>query len=266
VNVQFPSGHVVQFPDVAMAQVHAPSVWAQLKNETSALYDQAGQAVGAFSQGLGGPSTLKEAYQDARNTPTGFAHPYESLKAAVTGIVGGLNSGPILDAAKQSWDAGDKVTATRHFVNALIPFVGANSDLAGDELISGQTGKAVGHTLAAVAPFILGAAEKPSTQVAPAEAGGVPVAGTPVAEIGKQLAVREHGEAGLPGTVGEPFTREEQTATPKPANTTNENVTGRNARRTEPVQTVSLPLLRGRRNTQPDGHPCSFGCSKSHSA
>lgn len=236
VNVQFPSGHVVQFPDVAMAQVHAPSVWAQLKNETSALYDQAGQAVGAFSQGLGGPSTLKEAYQDVKNTPTGFAHPYESLKAAVSGVVGGLNSGPILDAAKQSWDAGDKVTATRHFVNALIPFVGANSDLAGDELISGQTGKAVGHTLAAVAPFILGTGERPSTQAT--AAGGVPVAGTPVAEIGKQLAVREHGEAGLPGTVGEPFTREEQTATPKPANTTNENVTGRNARRTEPVQTV----------------------------
>jgi hypothetical protein len=214
VNVQFPHptdptqvGPVVQFPDEQTAVAHSANVWSQLKNETSTLYDEVGQVVGAFSQGLGGPSTLKEAYQDVKNTPTGFAHPYESLKAAVSGVVGGLNSGPILDAAKQSWDAGDKVTATRHFVNALIPFVGANSDLAGDELISGQTGKAVGHTLAAVAPFILGTGERPSTQAT--AAGGVPVAGTPVAEIGKQLAVREHGEAGLPGTVGEPFTKGE---------------------------------------------------------
>ena len=51
--------------------------------------------------------------------------------------------------------------------------------------------------------------------LAPAEAGGVPVAGTPVAEVGKQLAVREHGEAGLPGTVGEPFVQKETATAPK---------------------------------------------------
>lgn len=157
-------GATVMFPaDMDETSFHsaAKAVWSQLKGE-----------VGALSQGLGGPSTLKEAYQDVKNAPAGFAHPYESLKAAVSGIVGGLNSGPMLDAAKQSWDAGDKVTATRHFVNALIPFVGANADLAGDELTSGQTGKAVGHTLAAVAPFILGATEKP-TERAVAQSKGV---------------------------------------------------------------------------------------------
>ena len=48
--------------------------------------------------------------------------------------------------------------------------------------------------------------------LAPAEAGGVPVVGTRVAEVAKQLALREHGEAGLPGTVGETLTPEGQPA------------------------------------------------------
>jgi hypothetical protein len=51
VNVQFPHptdltqvGPVVQFPDEQTAIAHSPDVWSQLKNETSALYYQAGQA------------------------------------------------------------------------------------------------------------------------------------------------------------------------------------------------------------------------------
>jgi hypothetical protein len=233
VNVAFPSGHVVQFPDEATAQQHSPSVWEQLKNETGALYDQTSQAVGALSQGLGGPSTLKEAYEGMKNTPTGFEHPYESLKAAVTGVVGGLNSGRLLDAAKQSWDAGDKVTAARHFVNALIPFVGANSDLAGNELISGQTGKAVGHTLAAVAPFILGAAEKaPQAEAVPTIPNVAPKgAGLPRLPL-REAVVGESGEMKVPFTgtdvehdVPTFFSKAERVANEKlPANASGEQI------------------------------------------
>jgi GNAT superfamily N-acetyltransferase len=167
VTVQFPAtkthpqGPRVSFADEATAQKHSPSVWEQLKGE-----------VGALAQGLGGPATTDEAEQGLKNTPTGFTHPWESLKAAVSGVAGSANNASLMDKAKASWQAGDKVTALRHGVNALIPFVGKNADIAGDELASGDYAKAVGHTLSAILPFLLGGTEAPAA--ATTEAAAVP--------------------------------------------------------------------------------------------
>jgi len=162
--IAFPSGHNVAFPaSMSMDAVRdaAKNVWEQLKTET-----------GALSQGLGGPATLSEAAQAAKNTPTGVMHPWESLKAAVSGVVGSANNAALMDKAQAAWQAGDKATAIRHGVAALIPFVGQNIDTAGNEAVSGDYAESIGHTLSAILPFLLSGTEPAA--VAPEAAPEVP--------------------------------------------------------------------------------------------
>jgi hypothetical protein len=200
-------GPVVAFPssmsDSEFAQA-AKRSWDFLKNEVKG----AGQMVMGLPSAIADSVTVAPTADEQKSLGVP-ANPSLAEKAALALY---RNLGEPIENATQFY-----ATLVRHHQNIIdaIP-----QDVLAQGLGAGAGAAVLGKVLA------------------PAEAGGVPVAGTPVTEIGKQLAVREHGEAGLPGTVGEPFTREEQTATPTPANTTNENVTGRNARRTEPVQTV----------------------------
>ena len=168
-------GATVMFPaemDEPSFHSAAKAAWSQLKGE-----------VGALSQGLGGPATADEAKQGLNNTPAGFTHPWESLKAAVSGVVGSANNADLMDKAKASWQSGDRVAAVRHGVAALLPFVGKNADIAGDEAASGDYAKAVGHTLAAVLPFLIGGTEAPETAAKPSP--------KPAAESAGETAARE---------------------------------------------------------------------------
>jgi hypothetical protein len=94
--------------------------------------------------------------------PSQIAHPIDTAKdiasATGKGIVGMLpaSAPALLHKASQAWQAGDHVTAIRHALNYITPLVGQASDQAGDEVESGDYGKAVGHTLAAIAPLLFG--------------------------------------------------------------------------------------------------------------
>ncbi len=123
----------------------------------------AGEALGAVSESYGLPSSISEIKPYMQRSAEAAHHPIESLKqigASTAKMLGQPNDPELLDKAKASWEAGDKTSAAVHFMNYLTPFVGSASDRAGLELAHGDYGKAIGHTVAAVLPFLFGTPEE----------------------------------------------------------------------------------------------------------
>ena len=123
----------------------------------------AGEALGAVSESYGLPSSISEIKPYLQRSAEAAHRPIESLKqigASTAKMLGQPNDPELLDKAKASWEAGDKTSAAVHFLNYLTPFVGSASDRAGLELAHGDYGKAIGHTVAAVLPFLFGAPEE----------------------------------------------------------------------------------------------------------
>jgi hypothetical protein len=193
VVVHYPEqGANVQFPSLAHAQTYASDVYHQLKSAVAPSAEFLGNEVkGAGQMVMGLPSAIADSVTvaptaDEQKSIGVSANPSWAEKAALA-LYRNLGE-PIQNAAQ--WYG----TLVRHHQNII--------DAIPQDVLAQGIGAGAG---AAVLGKVL----------APAEAGGVPVAGTPVAEIGKQLAVREHGEVGLPGTVGEPFTQKETATAPK---------------------------------------------------
>jgi len=193
VVVHYPEqGANVQFPSLEHAQKYASDVYHQLKSAVQPSAEFLGNEVnGAGQMVMGLPSAIADSVTvaptaDEQKSLGVSANPSLAEKAALA-LYRNLGE-PIQNAAQ--WYG----TLVRHHQNIIdaIP-----QDVLAQGIGAGAGGAVLGKVLA------------------PAEAGGVPVAGTPVAEIGKQLAVREHGEAGLPGTVGEPFVQKETATAPK---------------------------------------------------
>jgi hypothetical protein len=153
-RVQMPSGHVIAFPasmDLSAVTQATQNIWEQTK-----------QGVGALAESFGLPGNMQQVREANKNLPTQLAHPLDTMKQVARQTAASLlqpSDPTLIDKAKQAWDSGNRVDAARHFANFLIPFVGAGSDRAGDELQQGDYGKAVGHTAAAVLPFLFGNAE-----------------------------------------------------------------------------------------------------------
>src|ERR1700734_2910252 len=193
VVVHYPEqGANVQFPSLEHAQKYASDVYHQLKSAVAPSAEFLGNEVkGAGQMVMGLPSAIADSVKvaptaDEQKSLGVSANPSLAEKAALA-LYRNLGE-PIQNAAQ--WYG----TLVRHHQNII--------DAIPQDVLAQGIGAGAG---AAVLGKVL----------APAEAGGVPVAGTPVAEIGKQLAVREHGEVGLPGTVGEPFVQKETATAPK---------------------------------------------------
>jgi hypothetical protein len=149
-----PTGHVIAFPasmDLSAVTQATQNIWEQTK-----------QGVGALAESFGLPGTMQQVREANKNLPIQLAHPLDTMKQVARQTAASLlqpSDPTLIDKAKKAWDSGNRVDAARHFANFLIPFVGAGSDKAGDELQRGDYGKAVGHTAAAVLPFLFGNSE-----------------------------------------------------------------------------------------------------------
>lgn len=72
----------------------------------------------------------------------------EAAGRAVAPVTGLLEAqGALYDKARQAYDAGDYVTAARHFVDYLIPVIGPAMDETADKMAGGQPWRAVGESL-----------------------------------------------------------------------------------------------------------------------
>ena len=217
VVVHYPEqGANVQFPSLAHAQKYASDVYHQLKSAVAPSAEFLGNEVkGAGQMVMGLPSAIADSVTvaptaDEQKSLGVSANPSLAEKAALALY---RNLGEPIENATQFY-----ATLVRHHQNIIdaIP-----QDVLAQGLGAGAGAAVLGKVLA------------------PAEAGGVPVAGTPVAEIGKQLAVREHGEAGLPGTVGEPFTPAAEVAKSEPVATVSKPV---NVLKSEPAETPATAV------------------------
>lgn len=167
-TVQFPSGHQMSIPS-ALPQdskdTIAATAWEHMKGAGSSF-------LGAF----GLPSTGAELTAANAQLGSQLSHPLDSAEkiASATGsaLKGMVTSDPaMLNKARAAWQSGDHVEAARHFLNYLTPLVGRASDQAGDEVQSGEYGKALGHTAAAVLPMLFGKlGGSPETAAGTAEA------------------------------------------------------------------------------------------------
>jgi hypothetical protein len=88
-------------------------------------------------------------------------HPIETGKT-VLGAQGAL-----LDKARASADQGDYVTATRHFMNYLLPLVGPGIDAAGDLMQEGRTAEGLGASTGLGVMLSAGGVKAPTKPVAP---------------------------------------------------------------------------------------------------
>lgn len=166
-TVQFPSGHQMSIPS-ALPQdskdTIAATAWEHMKGAGSSF-------LGAF----GLPASVDEAKRATAMLPSQIEHPLDTASkiASATGsaIKGmGANS-QLIEKARQSWQAGDHGAAVRHMLGYLTPLVGSAGDKAGEELESGEYGRAMGTTLAAIAPLLFGKlGGSPETAAGTAEA------------------------------------------------------------------------------------------------
>ena len=172
--------NVIAMPDgntIGLPKSWGDDLTDKVAGEYHRLTNQAGQAVGAFSESFGGPSTLDEAKQAVHNAPSDMINLDKWKQAAKqTGQALLQPSDPaLLDSAKAAWQAGDKTAAATHFMNFMLPIVGSGSDRTGEDLKHGDYGKAVGHVSAAILPFLFGPEETPVTSEAEAAANAARV-------------------------------------------------------------------------------------------
>lgn len=87
---------------------------------------------------------------DAKNF---FEHPIQTA-------MNSLNAqGELAKKAKDAYDRGDYKSAVIHGLNYLVPFIGQQTDKAGEQIAQGDYAGAVGRTLGAAAPIIAGSPE-----------------------------------------------------------------------------------------------------------
>jgi hypothetical protein len=121
---------------------------------------------------VGIPNTMEQVREANHILKGQIAHPIRTAEQIVGEGTKGLlqpNDVDALQKSREAWDKGDHVDAARHFLNYLVPMVGGLSDKAGDAVQNKEWGKAVGHTVSAVLPFLFGGGEEaPVTNAAEA--------------------------------------------------------------------------------------------------
>src|SRR5688500_2667245 len=93
------------------------------------------------------------------------AHPVDTIKAV------GAAQGALFDKAQAAADSGDYVTATRHFINYLLPLVGPGLDESADMAqrgeVFGAAGKAAGIGTMNLGPLGISRAQSIKVPLAP---------------------------------------------------------------------------------------------------
>jgi hypothetical protein len=135
-----------------------------------------------------------------------FAHPIDTLMRSVEA------QGDLAKKARDAYDKGDYMGAVVHGLNYLVPFIGQQTDQAGQQLQSGDIAGGIGRTLGTAAPALLspeGRAAVSNTASAISEkAGNVATAARNVTP--KQAGAIVGGAAGayggghIPGLGGAP--------------------------------------------------------------
>jgi hypothetical protein len=98
-----------------------------------------------FLSGLGVTSN-----DDAKNF---FRHPLDTVIKSFEA------QGELAKKARAAYDKGDYMGALQHGLNYLVPFVGQQTDQAGEQLKQGDIAGGVGRTLGAAAPIVAGSPE-----------------------------------------------------------------------------------------------------------
>lgn len=82
-----------------------------------------------------------------------FTHPIDTLIQSVGA------QGELAIKAKEAYQRGDYKAAVMHGLNYLVPFIGQQTDQAGEQLKEGDIAGGVGRTLGVTAPLIIGSPE-----------------------------------------------------------------------------------------------------------
>lgn len=96
-----------------------------------------------------------------------FAHPLDSVIKSLEA------QGQLAIKARDAYEKGDYMGALQHALNYLIPFIGQQTDQAGEQLKAGDIGGGIGRTLGTAVPII---ASSPEVQSAASEAAGATAA------------------------------------------------------------------------------------------
>jgi hypothetical protein len=111
---------------------------------------------------VGIPNTAEQVTAANKLLGEQMRHPFRTAEevggATITGALS-PNDTEALQKAKDEYKNGNYVESARHFINYLVPFVGGSADKAGDAVDSKEWGKAMGHIVPAVLPFIFGGGE-----------------------------------------------------------------------------------------------------------
>lgn len=166
------------------------------------LKEEAKDVVTTILHGIGAPGTMEEVHAANAMLPGQLAHPGETAKRMGSDTLDALkgflqpNDVQSYEKSKAAWAAGNKVESARHFIDYLIPYIGASADQAGDAVDTGEWGKAIGHTINAVLPFLfekVAGGEKPvmseaeAAKIASKQFRPAPPEGT---EVGKKTTIR----------------------------------------------------------------------------
>ena len=92
-----------------------------------------------------------------------FTHPLKSLMDSIEA------QGQLAQKAKAAYDRGDYMEAVQHGLNYLVPFVGQQTDAAGNQLKTGDIAGGIGRTLGAAVPI---AAASPEVRAGVSTAAG----------------------------------------------------------------------------------------------
>ena len=82
-----------------------------------------------------------------------FTHPLKALMDSIDA------QGELAKKAKAAYDRGDYMEAVQHGLNYLVPFVGQQTDEAGNQLKTGDIAGGIGRTLGAAAPILAASPE-----------------------------------------------------------------------------------------------------------
>lgn len=125
-----------------------------------------------------------------------FAHPLDTV------IKSFERQGELAKKARDSYEKGDYEGALQHALNYMVPFIGQQTDQAGEQLKEGDYAGGIGRTLGAGAAIVAGSPETQEAAVSAAAKAGTSVADTAPSVIRAATRKVNAALAKAPGTVG----------------------------------------------------------------
>jgi hypothetical protein len=132
--------------DFSKYEQQAPAIdFSKYENEPATPPSAVSRFTHSFLSGLGITSN-----EDAKNF---FQHPINTAMGMVNA------QGELAQKAKAAYDRGDYKSAVIHGLNYLVPFIGQQTDQAGEQLSQGDIAGGAGRTLGLTLPMLAGSPE-----------------------------------------------------------------------------------------------------------